>query len=243
MTNLVRDLHPDPSRSDAGAVLVGRWPRRHTPPEAVTTAWADRPWPEGLISVNAYVSTDGEDVLVYEQWADEPDGPHSPMGAEPVAYRLYRSGFRENAPVPGCVVIVSVEFVGADRRRQERWVDTVFEALAAETDPHPGGISGHFHVSLDGTRVLNYAEWTDEASHQEALDNSGRGTIGSAPEWRRVQEFPGVRESGFRRYRLHASLTGTDLANTGRAGTDRHSTGLAGVDRNGTGLGGTEGTE
>ncbi|MFI7534388.1 antibiotic biosynthesis monooxygenase [Streptosporangium sp. NPDC049376] len=209
MTNLVRDLNPTLARADAGAVLVGRWPLRHTPPMAVTTAWENRPWPEGLVSVNVYVSTDGQDVLVYEQWADEPDGPYSPMGAEPVAYRLYRSGLRENAPVPGCVVIVSVEFDGPDRERQERWVDTVFAALAAETDLHPGGISGHFHTSLDGTRVLNYAEWTDEASHQEALDNSGRGTVGSTPEWLRVLEFPGVRRNEFRRYHLHASLART----------------------------------
>ncbi|MBB4917733.1 antibiotic biosynthesis monooxygenase [Streptosporangium saharense] len=200
-------VHPDPANPEARAVLTAHWPRHHAPLETVTASWQDRPWPEDLVSVNAYVSTDGEDVLVYEQWAIDPPAAHSTMGAEPVAYRLYRSGARQDAPVPGCVVIVSVEFVGPDRRRQERWIDTVFDALAAETDPHPGGISGHFHVSLDGTRVLNYAEWTDEASHREALANSGQGTVGSAPEWRRVLEFPGVRESGVRRYRLHASLT------------------------------------
>ncbi|MEV7908307.1 antibiotic biosynthesis monooxygenase, partial [Streptomyces anulatus] len=119
---------------------------------------------------------------------------------------LYRSGTRDDAPEPGCVVIVSVEFAGPDRQRQEQWVDTVFDALTAETEPHPGGVSAHFHLSVDGTRVLNYAEWTDEASHRAALESSGQGTVGSAPEWRRVVDFPGVRDSGFKRYRFHASL-------------------------------------
>lgn len=74
----------------------------------------------------------------------------------------------------------------------------MLDALAAEVTLHHGGISGHFHVSLDGTRVLNYAEWVDEASHIEAV--GGIGSIGRGPAWRRVQTMPGVENLGFRRY-------------------------------------------
>jgi len=61
-------------------------------------------------------------------------------------------------------------------------------------------------VSLDGTRVLNYAEWVDEASHHAALERSGIGAIGSGPKWRAVQTFPGLKGSRVVRYRLDRRL-------------------------------------
>jgi adenine deaminase len=84
----------------------------------------------------------------------------------------------------------------------------VFDVLAAETTLHPGGIAGHFHVSVDGTRVLNYAEWVDEASHVQAVGDAG--SIGRAPAWRRVQTMPGVVNLGFRRYRPYLTREGSN---------------------------------
>ena len=63
-----------------------------------------------------------------------------------------------------------------------------------------------FHLSVDGTRVLNYAEWIDEASHRAALERSGIGAIGSGPKWRAVQSFPGLKASRVTRYRLDRRL-------------------------------------
>ncbi len=40
-------------------------------------------------------------------------------------------------------------------------------------------ISGQFHASTDGTRVLNYAEWINKDAHIQALAKSGMGP--SAP--------------------------------------------------------------
>jgi hypothetical protein len=224
---------PEITRPDAGAILVSEWKvgtqeRQHALVEAFVAAFAAPgegvPWPHGLLSVNLFLSTDGETVLNYAQWTGE-DAYHefarthrrelaaqidrAVPGIErsgPVNYRLYRSGVRRDAPVPGCVVIVSVEFDGPDEQRQKRWVDTVFEALEAETELHPGGISGHFHVSVDGARVLNYAEWTDENAHREAIERSGQESIGSGPKWREVRSFPGIKSSGYKRYRLARSL-------------------------------------
>lgn len=207
---------PDLTRADVGAVLVREWTtdtpeQQHTNVAETFAELERRPWPPGLISFNAFVSTDGEMALAYTQWTSGEAGREfmaEVTDGEFVEYRLYRSGVRENPPVPGCVVLVSVEFDGPDEQRQRQWVDTVFDALAAETEPHPGGISGHFHVSTDGTRVLNYAEWTDEDAHRDALRKSGRKTVGTSPDWRRVQDFPGVRSSGFTRFRLLRSLSG-----------------------------------
>jgi hypothetical protein len=224
---------PEIARPDVGTILVSEWKvgtdeRQQALVEAFIAAFAapggSVPWPQGLLSVNLFLSTDGEIVLNYAQWTGE-DAYHefartdrrelaervdrAVPGIErsgPVDYRLYRSGVRHDAPVPGCVVIVSIEFDGADEQRQRRWVDTVFEALEAETELHPGGISGHFHISADGTRVLNYAEWTSEETHRDAIERSGQGSIGSGLKWRQVQNFPGLKSSGYKRYRHAQSL-------------------------------------
>ncbi|WP_275292614.1 antibiotic biosynthesis monooxygenase [Amycolatopsis sp. La24] len=202
-----RVARPDFVRTDVDAVLVAE-----TTVEAaeVLARLEKEPWPAGLISFNTLASTVGEGTLVYTQWAEgaaDPGLVQRVSGSDPVEYRLYRSGNRDNATVPGCIVVVSVEFDGADAQRQRRWVDTVFGALASEEKPAPGGLSGHFHVSIDGTRVLNYAEWADEQSHRDALARSDRGTVGVSDEWQKVQEFPGVRGGGFRRYRMVRSLS------------------------------------
>jgi len=179
--------------------------QQHAVAEATLAAWDESPWPDGLIARTCYMSTDALRVLTYEQWSSD---PHDIAAPDAITFRLYRSGVRTDAPVPGCIVIVEVGTDGDDTAR--RWVDAVFDALAAETTLHPGGISGHFHISVDGTRVLNYAEWVDEASHVEAV--SATGSIGRGPAWRRVQTMPGVVNLGFRRYQLYVMQEGSNPA-------------------------------
>jgi hypothetical protein len=226
---IVSSKLPDITHPDVSTVLISEWKvgapeRQQAFVEAFIAAWKGAPWPQGLLSVNLFLSADGETVLNYAQWAGDDayqrfaqthlrprveQIDRAVPGIEragPINYRLYRSGVRRDAPVPACVVIVSVEFEGPDERRQKRWVDTVFEALEAETEPHPGGISGHFHISVDGARALNYAEWTSEEAHREAIERSGQGSIGSGPKWRQVRSFPGIKSSGYKRYRLAHSL-------------------------------------
>ncbi len=218
---------PDITRPDVRAVLVSEWTvtapeLQRTLVDAIVASWEGVSWPPGLLSVSVFASSDGERVLSYAQWASDEafaefvEGPCLRQvdralpgieSRESVAFHLYRSQARPDAPVPRCVVIVSVEFEAPDEQRQRRWVDTVFEALEAETEPHPGGISGHFHVSVDGKRVMNYAEWLDEVSHREALAKSRQDTVGPGPKWREVRSFPGVVSAGYRRYRIVGSLS------------------------------------
>lgn len=227
---IVSSKLPDIARPDAGVVLVSEWTvgtpeRQRATVDAFVSAWDHTAWPHGLLSANLFASSDGKTLLNYAQWTGEDawrefDRTVRPSLVEqidravpgiergrPIHYRLHRSRVRSNAPVPGCVVFVSIEFDGTDELRLERWVATVFEALEAETELHPGGISGHFHFGTDGRRVLNYAEWTSEAAHQEALDRSGQGAIGPGPKWREVRNFPGLVSAGFKRYRLLQSLS------------------------------------
>jgi hypothetical protein len=66
-----------------------------------------------------------------------------------------------------------------------------------------GAVRGRF---TDGTRVLNYAEWTDEDAHRRMVEADSTPTD---DEWKtRISTgTPGVRFTGFTRYHLHHSLT------------------------------------
>jgi hypothetical protein len=221
--------HPVVDRPDAGIVAVtefqtGTAERQQALLDASTAAWTGLEWPRTMLSLTWLTSLDGEKALAYVQWESDAEfaayaRTHRPVLTErlrgalpgvdltpPTFYRRYRSGTRPDAPEPGCIVVVSVAFDGPDEARQRAWIDAVFDALAAEAELPPGGISGHFHLSTDGTRVLNYAEWVDAESHRAALERSGQGAIGSGAAWRRVQTFPGMTSSDVTRYRIARSL-------------------------------------
>ncbi|MEU6380468.1 antibiotic biosynthesis monooxygenase [Streptomyces sp. NPDC046909] len=219
------DAHPDPADRRIGAPFFSTWRvgtplRQRRTVEAIAGVWEKRPWPaEGLLGYHVYAGHDTSTLLHYSQWVGEEvyegfvktqrqdrvdEIDTAVPGIERVAlgrYRHYRSLVREgDSRVPGCIVIVDVEFEGADPGRQRAWVDAVLEALEKDPNPHPGGISGHFHLSTDGTRVLNYAEWESAQAHLDALAAPGDG-IGSANElWERVQTWPGLKSSTVSRY-------------------------------------------
>lgn len=198
-------MSPDLTRTDVHAVLVAERAADTTSVEEVFAELDRRGWPSNLLSFNAFGSTDGETVLIYTQWRDGAVVPEV-VGGDPVEYRLYRSGVRDDPPPVGCVVVVRVEFDGPDDRRQRQWVDTVFDALAGETDPPAGGISGHFHASTDGTRVLNYAEWETAQHHIDALAAPGDGVGSPSALWQRVQTWPGLKGSTVKRYEYTLGL-------------------------------------
>lgn len=224
------DRLPDITRRDVGAILASEWivgttERQRVTIEAFANSMERNPWPQGLISANLYASTDGTTVLLYGQWTSEGayqeymrtqrrslalsmDAAVPGIERRPaVSYQLYRSTSRNGAgQAPGCIVAVNVEFDGPDPQRQRRRVDAVLEALGSESHLPPGGIAGHFHISTDATRVLNYAEWASEEDHVQALASSGQGSIGSGPKWRDVQNFLGVKSSGFKRYHISRSF-------------------------------------
>lgn len=219
------DVHPDLTRPEAGAPFFSTWRvgtplRQRQTVEAIARTWEARPWPaDGLLGYHVYTGHDGSTLLHHSQWRGEQAyesfvRTHRQERVDQIdtavpgierlglgRYRRYRSARRDGDPrVPGCVVIVDIEFEGPDPERQRAWVDAVLAALEAEPEPHSGGISAHFHLSTDGTRVLNYAEWESARAHAEALAAPGDG-VGSATElWRRVQNWPGLKGSTVSRY-------------------------------------------
>ncbi|MFE0418225.1 antibiotic biosynthesis monooxygenase [Streptomyces tendae] len=220
------DAHPDLARPDALAPFFSTWrvgtpERQRQTAEAIARTWESRPWPaEDLRGYHVYTGHDGSTLLHHSQWASEQayeafakvhrqervdEIDTAVPGIERLGlgrYRRYRSTRREDraAVVPGCIVIVDVEFEGPDPDRQRAWVDAVFEALESEPNPHPGGISAHFHLSTDGTRVLNYAEWESAQAHLDALAAPGDGVGSTTPQWERVQTWPGLKSSTVGRY-------------------------------------------
>ncbi|MFE4060741.1 antibiotic biosynthesis monooxygenase [Streptomyces sp. NPDC059096] len=227
---------PDVTRPDVGVVTVSTWrvgtfERQRETVEAITHVWRSRAWPDGgLLSYSVLTGNDGETLLHYAQWRDRAayeafaatgrdervaEIDAAVPGIERVGlrpYTLYRAeGLTAQPdgtpPVPGCVVIVDVEFEGPDPARGRDWADTVLQAIETDPDPAPGGISAFFHVSTDGTRVLDLAGWESEQAHADAVAARGHGIGSDTEQWRAVRHHPGVKSSTVTRWTPAISLS------------------------------------
>jgi len=215
------ESYPQLNRPDVGIALASTWQvgdptRQQAAVEAIHSIWTTSPWPlPDLISYSVFTSTTGDTLLHYSQWRTEEAAANRLAGDELTArrlkidsavpgierfgahpYRPYREARRPSVTGrPGCYVAVRIEFDGPDALRQRRWVDGLFSAASGEQDPD-GLIGALFHLSLDGTRVFNLAEWTTEQAHQDMIDKPP-GSVRDA-----ARGFPGVTSIGFERYRL-----------------------------------------
>ncbi|MER7011537.1 antibiotic biosynthesis monooxygenase [Saccharopolyspora sp. NPDC000359] len=197
---------PDITRADAGLVLVGEWSEAPERQLAAARAAADvANQPTGLLSHTVLVGTDGSTLLHYSQWSDQasceehlrtaPDD----RTARAVAFHRYRS-LVLSQDRPGCVVAVRFRSDSHDTAR--RFVDTLLDeepGFARRTDvaPPAGMISNHFHISTDGTRVVNYAEFVDEAAHRAVVANNLQADH-DVPQL--IGSTPGLELIGFKRF-------------------------------------------
>ncbi|EHR60682.1 hypothetical protein [Saccharomonospora cyanea] len=213
---------PDVRRVDAGLAVVDtvvvREPARQRE-VAETLLTADRPWNDGLLSDTVFLGTDGHTVLRYSQWTGEealdgaavrdPEPVERTVGVvSSVRHRLYRSAVPKEVPTPGIIVVVT--FDTADAETGRRVVDALLDRHPA-THPatmgteFPEGMGGnHFHIALDGTQMVNWAEFTDELSHQRVVENQLRADD-DVP--RLIADTPGLTGRGFRRYLPHGTAT------------------------------------
>ncbi len=221
-------VRPNLMRPDCGVVVVSEWKvespgRQGAVMDAFAEAWSEGTWPEGLLTFNLLQSNDGLSFAVYGQWATEElyfgaiDSHIRPRLARidsaapgidrtpPEFYRLNRSRIRGTTAFPGCIVLITFEFDNPDQERLRRFVRTVCRAVDANLEQPAGVLGGHFHISTDGLRVLNYAEWRSEEDHRHAIE--GPGKIGSGPGWQAVRTFPGLKASRFQRYTLGLVLS------------------------------------
>jgi heme-degrading monooxygenase HmoA len=219
--------HPDIVRTDSQMVLISKWRaddpvNQQAAGDSAIGLWDHIKWPEGLLSHNVYLGTDGSTVLQYSQWTDEEaigaftekhlqDRAKRSMNevnglerVEALKYKHYKSMFSDPAGwnrKPGCFIIVSFKTDGPEW--QHRFVNTLVETIESRENPHhPGSIASHFHHSRDGKRVVNYAEFVDEASHEEVVQTMLKEDD-EIP--RLIGDMHGLRPLGFERYTLYSS--------------------------------------
>ncbi|NMO90909.1 antibiotic biosynthesis monooxygenase family protein [Actinomycetospora sp. TBRC 11914] len=65
------------------------------------------------------------------------------------------------------VTLVNVFTVAPER--QDELVDALDRATGQVFVGDPGFVSANLHASLDGTRVVNYAQWTSREAYEAAL--------------------------------------------------------------------------
>jgi hypothetical protein len=214
-----------PTTPDNGAdqelVTVSRWrvatpERQQATLDALATTWAAAPWPENLITYDVHTGTDGTSLLHHSRWKsrtafeqfqqqgrDERVGQvfQAVPGIERADLRLYhldRARTFDTRAQPGAVVIVTFDTDCPEW--QSRLVDVVLDyqdRIGLDPARAPGMISNRFHASTDGTRVINYAEFTDEDAHQRLVDS----TLGAHDELpTMIGQLEGVRARGFERF-------------------------------------------
>jgi hypothetical protein len=116
-----------------------------------------------------------------------------PAGETPQSFRWHRSHLVDGVEPSRFFAIVRIEFDEADHHRQRHWVDQVLTAISAEPDPIPGLVAAHFLTSVDGTLVINLANWVSESEYDRALAHGPDGIAQSdLPEWQQVINSPGV---------------------------------------------------
>jgi hypothetical protein len=204
------DTHPDLTRPETGAPFFSTWrvgtpERQRRTVEAIARTWERRSWPvRDLFGYHIYTGHDGTTLLHHSQWASEPayeafrkthrqerndEIDTAVPGVERVQldrYRYHRSAARAagDQRVPGLIVTVRVDFEPGAAEKRGDWVDLV---LRSSPVAERGLIAAHFHLSTDGTHVLNYAEWETDEAYDKAI---------AAPvdaEWERVRTYPGIK--------------------------------------------------
>lgn len=218
---------PAITRPDSGIALVSKWTVENSRDQvaagdAAAEVWDHLPWPENLLSHSVYLGTDDTTIMQYSQWTNEKaieafQQNHLPQRAkkaykavpglervEAVKYSLYKSMTSERPfRRPGCIILVTFETETAEV--QKTFVNTLIKTVENRSvSHHPGSIASHFHLSTDGKRVLNYAEFTSEHAHEEMLQSSLQKDD-AVP--RLISSIPGLMPHGFERFQLYKSIS------------------------------------
>ena len=69
-------------------------------------------------------------------------------------------------------VITVIVIFAVEPERQQELVDTILEFAETGVKHQPGFVSSSIHKSLDGLRVMNYAQWKSQEDYQAFVNNS-----------------------------------------------------------------------
>ncbi|MER7077130.1 hypothetical protein SAMN02982929_06602 [Saccharopolyspora kobensis] len=179
-----RIVLPEITRTDVGTILVSPWlvgtpERQRAAVDATIEEWKAAPWPEAFLSLNCFVSLDGEAVLNYAQWTDDEAHrefvrtyrPTLVRGIDEAVPGIERPGlvrYRLRGSIvadgPGGEVVAAFVSEADGPEHAERLVAEAQARLGTPPDLPLGLRAAHFHISTDGSRVLVYEEWADERS-------------------------------------------------------------------------------
>lgn len=85
----------------------------------------------------------------------------------------------KNNDVVTVIIIFSIE-----PERQQELIDTIL-TFVDTVQKQPGFVSTSLHKSLDGVRVMNYAQWRSQEDYEAFVNNSEVQALG-----KKLQEFP-----------------------------------------------------
>jgi len=71
----------------------------------------------------------------------------------------------------GRSLVTLINVFTVESAKQQRLVDVLVEATEQVMNVQPGFISANIHRSLDGTRVVNYAQWRSHEEFERMLQN------------------------------------------------------------------------
>lgn len=74
------------------------------------------------------------------------------------------------SPDKDVVTLINTFTVEPDN--QQRLVDVLVDAIQTTINALPGFVSANIHKSLDGRRVVNYAQWESREAFEVAFENS-----------------------------------------------------------------------
>lgn len=69
-------------------------------------------------------------------------------------------------------VLTVVIIFAVEPERQQELIDAIAEFLETAVKHQPGFVSSSIHKSLDGVRVMNYAQWQSQEDYQAFINNS-----------------------------------------------------------------------
>jgi heme-degrading monooxygenase HmoA len=70
-------------------------------------------------------------------------------------------------------VVTLINVFTVEPENQQRLVDLLAEATEVVMSKLPGFVSANLHKSLDGTKVVNYAQWRSLEAFEAMLGNDG----------------------------------------------------------------------
>jgi heme-degrading monooxygenase HmoA len=149
-----------------------------------------------FVSANLHKSLDGARVVNYAQWMSKEAyeaATRNPQQMKPEVkeqwqviqtlvqaadIKLYEVAFmagqlREISQNNGVTTLINVFSVTPDQQQSFLEKLKVGDLLMRE---QPGYISTNFHLSLDGTRITNYAQWESQKAFEAALDKQKSGS-------------------------------------------------------------------